>query len=77
MAKQTAAVVESKASWVERIKGFYDEVMAEMLKVTWPTKDELKASTQVVLLVLVLMAAIIYAYDVVSQLAIVGLFKIL
>ena len=75
MAKQVVAG-EEKIGLVTRIKDFYQEVMTEMSKVTWPTRDELKTSTSVVLLLLLVSAAIIYFYDVVFQVLVVGLFKL-
>jgi preprotein translocase subunit SecE len=75
MAKQVVAG-EEKIGLVTRIKDFYQEVMTEMSKVTWPTRDELKTSTSVVLLLLLVSAAIIYLYDVVFQVLVVGLFKL-
>jgi len=38
MAKQVVAG-EEKIGLVTRIKDFYQEVMTEMSKVTWPTRD--------------------------------------
>lgn len=77
MAKQQAAVLETKPGLITRIKDFYQEVMAEMSKVTWPTKEELKSNTQVVLLVLAIMSVIIYVFDIVFQFLVVGLFKLM
>lgn len=42
---------------------FYREVVLEMHKVTWPSRDELKTSTIVVLLVTVIFAVFIGAFD--------------
>lgn len=77
MAKQDVAAVDSKPGLVSRVKEFYHEVVAEMKKVTWPTKEELKGNTQVVLLVLALTGAIIYVYDIVFQYLVIGLFMLL
>ena len=77
MAKQTVAVIEQKPTLVARVKEFYLEVMSEMGKVTWPTKDELKSNTQVVLLVLAISAAITYFLDFFFQFAVVGLLTLL
>jgi len=76
MAKPVAAAAESKPSLFERVKTFYQEVVGEMGKVTWPTKDELKSNTTVVLFLLAVVAAIIYVYDVVFQFFVIGLFKL-
>jgi preprotein translocase subunit SecE len=62
MAKQTAAV-EEKPNLIQRIRDFYEEVMAEMKKVTWPTRPDLIASTKVTLFLIAAMAIIMFAYD--------------
>ncbi len=77
MAKQQTAAVEAKTGVSVRVREFYQEVMTEMSKVTWPTKDELKSSTQVVMILLAIFAAVIYAYDVVFQVVVVGLFRLI
>lgn len=76
MAKQEAES-ESRLNVVARVKEFYQEVMGEMGKVTWPSRDELKTSTSVVLLLLAVLAGIIYFYDVVFQVVVLGLFKLI
>jgi len=75
MAKQIADT-EAKKTIQARIKEFYQDVMAEMGKVTWPSIEELKTSTSVVLILLVVVAAIIYVYDFVFQVLVFGLFKL-
>ncbi len=47
----------------EKIIGFVNDVVKEMKKVTWPTKDELKESTGVVIVVCLLIAAFTYVID--------------
>ncbi len=74
MPKQTPKG-KSQPGIVTRIRTFIDEVRAEMSKVTWPSRDELKSSTQVVLMLLFLMAAIIYLYDVAFQFVVVRLLE--
>lgn len=77
MAKQTTASVEAKPTLFARVRDFYQDVMVEMSKVTWPSKDELKSSTSVVLFLLGVIAAIVYVYDFVFQFGVLGLIKIL
>jgi preprotein translocase subunit SecE len=78
MSKQTTvAGGEVKPSLFNRVQGFYQDVMAEMSKVTWPTKDELKASTSVVLFLLGVITVIVYVYDIVFQFGVLGLFRFL
>jgi len=74
MAKQ-ATTKTAKAGPVARTRAFLQEVKIEMSKVTWPTGQQLKASTQVVLLMLVIVAAVIYAYDIVFQGVVVWLLR--
>jgi preprotein translocase subunit SecE len=37
------------AGMIEKIKHFFSETRVEMRKVTWPTRDELKESTKIVI----------------------------
>ncbi len=74
MAKQTSEP-EAKVNIVTRVKDFYQDVRTEMGKVTWPSKDELKTSTSVVMILLVISAVVIYFYDVIFQVVVMGLFK--
>ncbi len=46
-----------------KISQFIIEVQAEMGKVTWPTQDELKSSTYIVLALSVALAAFIFVVD--------------
>ena len=78
MAKQTtAASVDAKPTLFARVRDFYQDVMGEMSKVTWPSKDELKSSTSVVLFLLGIIGAIVYVYDIVFQLGVLGLIRFL
>ncbi len=47
----------------EKIIGFFNDVVKEMKKVTWPTKNELKDSTNIVLIATLIMAVFVYAVD--------------
>jgi preprotein translocase subunit SecE len=47
----------------EKIIQFFDDVVKEMKKVTWPTKEELKDSTSVVLVVCLIIALFTYVVD--------------
>ena len=48
---------------IERLKTFLLETRAEIKKVTWPTKEELKASTRVVIIASFLLTAFIGLVD--------------
>jgi len=53
------------AQYVEDTKRFLREVKVEMAKVTWPTMQELKGSTLLVIIVSVFFAAYIAGIDLV------------
>jgi preprotein translocase subunit SecE len=73
MANSTAVTEQEKTGPIKRLQEFIFEVRAEMEKVTWPTKNDLKVSTQVTLLLLCIMAAIIFVFDRVFQILVLGL----
>jgi len=58
----------------EKIVNFFNDVVKEMKKVTWPTKDELKESTLIVIVVCLLIAAFTYAIDMAISILIKGIF---
>jgi preprotein translocase subunit SecE len=58
----------------EKIVNFFNDVVKEMKKVTWPTKDELKESTLIVIVVCLLIAAFTYAIDMAISVLIKGIF---
>jgi len=49
----------------EKIILFFTDVAKEMKKVTWPHRDELRDSTVVILIVCGVIAAFVYAVDIV------------
>ena len=76
MAKQASAVENAKPGVWERVTDFYHDIKLELAKVTWPSKDELKDQTQIVLLMLAITAVIIYAFDWIFAGVVVQLFKL-
>ena len=62
MAKQSAAV-EEKPNLIQRLRDFYEEVMAEMRKVTWPTRPDLITSTKVTLFLIAVLTILMFGYD--------------
>ncbi|RMD51122.1 MAG: preprotein translocase subunit SecE [Ignavibacteria bacterium] len=58
----------------EKIINFFNDVVKEMKKVTWPTKEELKESTNVVIVVCLLIAVFTYAIDMIVSQIFKGLF---
>jgi preprotein translocase subunit SecE len=58
----------------EKIVGFFEDVVKEMKKVTWPTKEELKESTTVVIVVCLVIAAFTYVIDMLINQVLKGIF---
>lgn len=58
----------------EKIINFVNDVVKEMKKVTWPTKDELKESTSVVIAVCLILAVFTYIIDMAITNVIKGIF---
>lgn len=52
----------------EKIKRFFSETRAEMRKVTWPTRDELKESTKIVIVATIVVTVFIGVLDTVINL---------
>ncbi len=52
---------------IARLKEFYHEVIVELGKVSWPSWEEIKSSTQVVMFMLLLLAGIVFVLDIVFQ----------
>ena len=48
---------------INKVKGFFSEVRAEMQKVTWPTREELIGSTGVVLMTMFFLSTFIGIAD--------------
>lgn len=53
------------------IKTFIDECVAEMSKVTWPDRDQLRNATWVVILFTIVLALVIWVMDLFSKLVLV------
>ena len=47
----------------DKILGFFQDVSKEMKKVTWPTKDELKESTKIVIALSLILSLFTYVID--------------
>jgi len=58
----------------DKIINFSNDVVKEMKKVTWPTKDELKESTTIVIIVCLILAAFTYVIDMVITTIFKGIF---
>lgn len=55
-------------------KQFLSEVRGELKKVAWPTADEVRNSTVIVLVAVVVMTSLIFAFDWASAKAVLFLF---
>jgi preprotein translocase subunit SecE len=58
----------------EKIINFVNDVVKEMKKVTWPTRDELKESTSIVIVVCLILAAFTYIIDMTVTQILKGIF---
>lgn len=53
----------AQMSLVDRFRKYIGEVKVEVTKVSWPSRDEVKESTTVVLVTVFIIAMFIYAVD--------------
>jgi preprotein translocase subunit SecE len=58
----------------EKIKLFFEDVVKEMKKVTWPTKAELMESTRIVIVVCLILAGFAYVIDMLISQVMQGIF---
>jgi preprotein translocase subunit SecE len=58
----------------EKIIKFFEDVVKEMKKVTWPTKAELVESTKIVIVVCLILAGFTYVIDMLINQVIKGIF---
>jgi len=57
------AIERNEVRMKEKIIAFFTDVVKEMRKVTWPTYDELRDSTLIVIVVCGVFTAFIYVLD--------------
>jgi len=55
---------------IGKIKNFTNEVVKEMKKVSWPTREQLKESTGVVIITTLVITLIVYIIDLVMSTAV-------
>ncbi len=60
---------------IKKIKNFASDVVAEMKKVSWPTKEQLRESTIVVIIVTIIITAITWLFDTVFTKLISAIFS--
>lgn len=59
---------------VSKIKDYINSVTKEMKKVSWPTRDQLRESTIVVLVTTMVITGFVYVVDLVMSTLIKGMF---
>jgi preprotein translocase subunit SecE len=82
MASQSPAIpksggVKSIASWPARARDYVDGLKTEMKHVTWPSRDQVRGTTSVVLAAVFLFAAYFAAVDLILGRAINQIFQTL
>ena len=70
-----AKTAETKPGPIQRLRTFLSDVKAELDKVTWPSKDDLKMSTKVTMYMLGIMAAVIFGFDKFFEIAVFTLLQ--
>ena len=64
-------VVQHSESLPARVANFYQEVIAEMRKVTWPDREQLKDTTIKIIIFVLFIGAVLGILDVLLQLILV------
>jgi preprotein translocase subunit SecE len=54
----------------EKVVTYWEETLVELKKVTWPTKDEVKGSTIVVVITSIVLSAFVFVVDRLLSLAV-------
>jgi len=63
----TEALTQAPRGWLGQIVGFFRDVRAEVRKVTWPTVDELKKATLVIVIFVSVLGLVIGLMDATFQ----------
>jgi len=58
----------------DKIIAFFQDVVKEMKKVAWPTKEELIESTKIVIVVCIVLSLFTYVIDMIINQAFKGIF---
>jgi len=69
------AIVATVKSWPERIRSFYNDVRTEMRKVTAPTWKEVRATTTVVVITVIIFGVYFWIIDNIIQRGLTALFN--
>ena len=74
--EQTATeIINKPKEWVTTLREGYKDVIAEMKKVTWPSRNEVTSTTVVVIVATVVFAMYLWGCDIVFYKAIDFLFS--
>jgi preprotein translocase subunit SecE len=65
----------AQMAWTMQVREFVKEVKVESTKVSWPTREELRASTVVVIVAVLLISFFVGVVDYVLQLGVRLLFR--
>ncbi len=66
-------VKTKKKPFFARLKSYFIETKSELKKVTWPSKDQMKQNTLVIIVFLILIGLFLFVFD----MAFSGLFSLL
>ncbi|HXN44997.1 MAG TPA: preprotein translocase subunit SecE [Bryobacteraceae bacterium] len=69
--------VEKLRQWPVDVKNYFEELQAEMRKVTWPSRKSVRATTLVVIVTVFLFAAYFAVVDTIIARAITKTFQVL
>ena len=73
----TEALDRPKGTWLARTVEFFRDVRAEVRKVTWPTWEELKKATTVIVIFVAILGLVIGWMDwLLQQIFVVGVAKL-
>ena len=61
---ESNAVTNNKKPFFSRIKKFFKDTKSELKKVTWPSKEQLKQNTGVIIAFIILVAIFLFVFDV-------------
>ncbi len=60
---ETTTSTTTTTSWMDRIREFFKDVRTESSKVSWPTRNELRDSTIVVIIAVILVSIFVGLVD--------------
>ena len=75
--EQSPAPQGGIAAWPEAIKTYFEELRAEMRRVTWPNEKQVKATTVVVIVSVFAFAIYFFVVDFIISRGITQIFKVL